>query len=199
MWHGICIDPPVGAAGGCTASPVQDNNPPAYLHVNERIPSLKGLGRTVETFAQWKSMLRPGTTKHFVFISDDNGGGPAALLLEAARSAGGSDPRPAPDQRRVPRRRWRAHADRPRELRGRLRQGGAGRVLRRSDHTHRGAGLPADLRVDPGRRGRHDADPVRLRERARPAEVAPAPGRLHPRYWPPRGGAVSLKRSSALR
>lgn len=72
-WHGICLDPPLGVQGGCEgAGPYSDTNPPHYLHVSERIPSLKGLGRTVETYHQWKSMIRPDTLKHFVAVSDDN-------------------------------------------------------------------------------------------------------------------------------
>lgn len=72
-WHGVCIDPPLGAQGGCVgAGPYRDTNPPHFLHVNRRVESLKGLGRTVQTYAEWKSMIRPGSLRHFVAVSDDN-------------------------------------------------------------------------------------------------------------------------------
>lgn len=69
-WHAICIDPPVGAEGACAAG-TDDSNPPDYLHVNRSIPSTKGFGRVVETFAEWQHMLRDDSAKHVVMISDD--------------------------------------------------------------------------------------------------------------------------------
>lgn len=72
-WHGICIDPPVGADGGCPeGGPYSDSNPPDYLHISEPVPSLKGLERTIDAFDQWSAVLRPGMPLHFVYISDDN-------------------------------------------------------------------------------------------------------------------------------
>lgn len=70
--HGICVAPPLGAAGGCPdGGPYADSNPPAYLHIDLRIPSQKGLERIVDTYGDWKSVLRPGAVTHFVAISDD--------------------------------------------------------------------------------------------------------------------------------
>ena len=70
-FHSICIDGPLGAEDGCTADPPDDTNLPSYLHVSERVPSVKGLGLTVDTYDEWKSMLRDGSKKHFVIVSDD--------------------------------------------------------------------------------------------------------------------------------
>ncbi len=71
-WFGICIDPPVGADGGCPeGGPWNDTNPPGYLHISEPIPSTKGLSKAIETYDLWKDMVRPGVSTHFVFISDD--------------------------------------------------------------------------------------------------------------------------------
>lgn len=69
---GICIDEPLGAVGGCDEPPpYDDTNLPDYLHVDERIPSMKVLERIVDTYADWSSMIRPDSTVHFVVISDD--------------------------------------------------------------------------------------------------------------------------------
>ena len=65
---GICVAPPLGAAGGC---PDNDTNPPSYLHIDLRIPSMKGLNRIIETYEDWKGILRPTSVTHFVAISDD--------------------------------------------------------------------------------------------------------------------------------
>jgi hypothetical protein len=69
--HGICIDAPLGKAGGCTGPVYDDNNPPNYLHVSERVPSRKVLEWTINTYPQWKSMIRPGSARHVVIVSDD--------------------------------------------------------------------------------------------------------------------------------
>jgi hypothetical protein len=72
-WHTICIDPPVGAEGGCPASsPDSDTSLPDFLHVDRRIESLKALGRLVLTYPTWSFMLRPEAVKHVLVISDDN-------------------------------------------------------------------------------------------------------------------------------
>ncbi|MBW2455229.1 MAG: hypothetical protein JRI68_11995 [Deltaproteobacteria bacterium] len=69
---GICVPEPLGADGGCDgAPPLQDNNPPGYLHIDLRIPSQKGLERVIDTYDQWEGMLREGTPLHIVGISDD--------------------------------------------------------------------------------------------------------------------------------
>lgn len=71
-FHGICIDAPLGATDGCMdGGPYDDTNLPGYLHVSERVASVKGLEITLETFDEWQSMLRPNAKKHFVIVSDD--------------------------------------------------------------------------------------------------------------------------------
>lgn len=65
--NGICIDPPLGL-GQC---PTADSNPPSYLHIDVRMPSVKLLQRALDTYDQWHSMLRPTALTHFVAISDD--------------------------------------------------------------------------------------------------------------------------------
>ena len=72
-FHGICIDAPLGAAGGCPAGgPYNDTNLPQYLHLSDRVPSVKGLNWIISYYDQWKSMIREGATTHFVAVSDDN-------------------------------------------------------------------------------------------------------------------------------
>lgn len=66
-WFTICIDAPVGS-GGC---PDSDTNLPGYLHVDSRVESTKALLSVSETVPDWQSMLRDGTDKHVVIISDD--------------------------------------------------------------------------------------------------------------------------------
>jgi hypothetical protein len=70
-FHGICIEPPLGKAGGCAGPTYDDSNPPSYLHVSIKVPSTRGLERTITTHAQWKQMMRPGSTRHVVIVSDD--------------------------------------------------------------------------------------------------------------------------------
>jgi hypothetical protein len=71
-WYIICIDPPVGAEGACETADTDDSVPPEYLHVDERVESLKALENIADTYGQWSAILRPGAAKHFVAISDDN-------------------------------------------------------------------------------------------------------------------------------
>lgn len=70
-WFGICIDPPLGAAGACAAE-TDDSQPPDYLHVEERIESLKAYESLMNAYPQWSTILRPGAAKHIIVISDDN-------------------------------------------------------------------------------------------------------------------------------
>lgn len=69
---GICVDDPLGALGGCPdGGPYADSNPPAYVHIDLRIPSQKALSRIIDTYDQWKPSLRPTAVTHFVVITDD--------------------------------------------------------------------------------------------------------------------------------
>jgi len=71
-WHGICIDAPVGAVGGCpVGGPWDDTNLPHYLHVSEPVPSTGGFAKVLSTYPQWSSMIRDNSAKHIVVVSDD--------------------------------------------------------------------------------------------------------------------------------
>jgi hypothetical protein len=81
--YGICIDPPLGAAGGCVeisggdeedgqdAKVTDDNNPPKYTHIETRVPSVKGLEWLLNNYQNFKDVLRPNAKKHIVIVSDD--------------------------------------------------------------------------------------------------------------------------------
>ena len=104
--YGICIDPPLGVDGGCeyvsdtpdTDDPnellTDDNNPPRYLHLSTRVPSMKGLEWLVTTYEDnngltesgWHDMLRQNAAKHVVVVSDDGDETTAAEFDEAFRS-----------------------------------------------------------------------------------------------------------------
>ncbi|MBW2524327.1 MAG: hypothetical protein JRI23_09140 [Deltaproteobacteria bacterium] len=69
---GICIPEPLGATGGCDGDPpYDDTNLPGYLHIDTRVPSMKGLEWVIDNYDQWKDMHRAGTPLHIVGISDD--------------------------------------------------------------------------------------------------------------------------------
>jgi hypothetical protein len=74
--NGICIDPPLGA-GGC---PTQDSKPPSFLHLNQEVSSHDALEQFVATYPQYRSVLRPNATKHFVVVTDDESDVPAATF-----------------------------------------------------------------------------------------------------------------------
>jgi hypothetical protein len=85
-FHGICIDAPLGAEEGCIeGGPYDDTNLPDYLHVSEKVASVKGLEITLNTFDEWRSMLRPGAKTHFVIVSDDTDETSAEAFDEAVR------------------------------------------------------------------------------------------------------------------
>jgi hypothetical protein len=74
--NGICIDPPLGS-GGC---PTKDTNLPSFLHLNQEVSSHDALERMVSDYAQYRSALRAGATKHFVVVTDDESEVPAATF-----------------------------------------------------------------------------------------------------------------------
>ncbi|HQP34822.1 MAG TPA: hypothetical protein PLI95_06580 [Polyangiaceae bacterium] len=85
--YGICVAPPLGKAGGCPeGGPYDDNNPPAYLHIDLRMPSQKALQRFVETHDQWAPVLRTTAVTHFVVISDDGSEWTAQQFKDALAS-----------------------------------------------------------------------------------------------------------------
>ena len=65
---GVCIDPPLGG-GGC---PVDDNNPPIYLHVVQDVGSTSQWTDLIATHDQWASMIRPEAQLHVVAVTDDS-------------------------------------------------------------------------------------------------------------------------------
>lgn len=66
---GICIDPPLGAAGACPDG--DDTNLPTYMHWREVVDSHNALTQLQNTFSGWRGMLRPDAVKTFVVITDD--------------------------------------------------------------------------------------------------------------------------------
>jgi hypothetical protein len=72
--NGICISPPLGG-GGC---PTDDNNPPDYVHVDQRISSGDALAQIVGRWEDYADVMRPEAVKHVLIVSDDNSEVPAA-------------------------------------------------------------------------------------------------------------------------
>lgn len=66
--NGICIDAPLGS-GAC---PADDDNPPTFTHVDERVGSDESWPALLGTHAQWASAIRPEAAKHVVVITDDS-------------------------------------------------------------------------------------------------------------------------------
>jgi hypothetical protein len=65
---GICIDPPLGG-GGCPGS---DDNQPLFAHLHENIGSSHSLQKVLDTQPTWASMMRDGSSKHIIVVSDDD-------------------------------------------------------------------------------------------------------------------------------
>jgi hypothetical protein len=65
--NGICIDPPLGI-GGC---PNNDNNPPLFTHIDQRISSNDALEQILAHHANWSAVLRPDAQLHFMVVTDD--------------------------------------------------------------------------------------------------------------------------------
>ncbi|MEZ4221421.1 MAG: hypothetical protein R3B13_10890 [Polyangiaceae bacterium] len=66
---GVCIDPPLGS-GKC---PQEDTNPAAnYWHMNQGVASNDALDVIINTYSTYSYLLRPGASKTFVVITDDN-------------------------------------------------------------------------------------------------------------------------------
>ncbi len=64
----ICIPAPLGS-GSCP----NDSNPAKhYLHVPTSVGSNDALDKFVSEYPKYKSMLRPGSLKYFLVVSDDN-------------------------------------------------------------------------------------------------------------------------------
>jgi hypothetical protein len=89
--NGICIDAPLGS-GTCP----DDSQLPAYLHVPQPVGSHDALDVIVMSYAQWMAQMRPGATKSFVVVTDDDAVqqpdpfglfGPVTVPTAAERSA----------------------------------------------------------------------------------------------------------------
>jgi hypothetical protein len=78
---GICIGAPFGS-GMCPG----DSNPPNFLHVDFPVGSNNALQLMMDLYPQYSSILRPGTKKHFVVVTDDNSQVPAATFSQWADS-----------------------------------------------------------------------------------------------------------------
>ena len=65
--NGICIDPPLGS-GGCGNN---DNNPPLFTHIDQRIGSNDALEQILDHHAEWSAVLRPDAQLHFMVVTDD--------------------------------------------------------------------------------------------------------------------------------
>lgn len=70
----ICVPPPLSGAPGCP-----DTDGPRFLHVREPIHSREALAETRNTFAEWRSFLRPDANVHFVMVTDDDERGASSV------------------------------------------------------------------------------------------------------------------------
>lgn len=65
---GICIDPPLGV-GMC---PTEDNNPPIFMHINDKVGSTDGLVKLIAQQPTWAPAMRATASKHIIVVTDDN-------------------------------------------------------------------------------------------------------------------------------
>lgn len=79
---GICIDPPLGG-GGC---PAQDDNQPLFAHLHQNIGSSHALQKILDTQDVWAPMMRLGSAKHIIVVSDDDSYLTAASFDEQFRA-----------------------------------------------------------------------------------------------------------------
>jgi hypothetical protein len=70
---GVCIDPPLGG-GGC---PQEDDNQPIFAHVQSVIGSEHALDKILDTYSIWEPMMRDGSLKHIIVVTDDDSFVPA--------------------------------------------------------------------------------------------------------------------------
>lgn len=71
---GVCVDPPLGAAGACPTND-ETNRAGGFLHVRQPVNSNDALTVLQQTYTQWQDMLRPDAAKTFVVITDDDARG----------------------------------------------------------------------------------------------------------------------------
>ena len=65
---GLCIEPPLGG-GGC---PTDDDNPPAYTHVDVTLSGTTALAELIAQEPSWNPITRENSVAHIVVISDDD-------------------------------------------------------------------------------------------------------------------------------
>jgi hypothetical protein len=78
MSNGICVDAPLGS-GTCP----DDTNLPVYLHHVVQVESTDALYKIWYTYPYWSDMLREGSIRHFVVVSDDNSADTPEWFLES--------------------------------------------------------------------------------------------------------------------
>lgn len=64
---GMCLPAPLGS-GQCP----KDSNPPNYFHDTTTVNSTDGLLKIIETYPNWKDVLRPDSVKFVVAVTDDD-------------------------------------------------------------------------------------------------------------------------------
>ncbi len=65
--NGICVSTPLGS-GICP----DDQNLPLYRHVVQAVDGNSTLSIILNTFNQWQGSMRPGASKEFLVVSDDD-------------------------------------------------------------------------------------------------------------------------------
>jgi hypothetical protein len=80
--NAICIGAPLGS-GQCPG----DTMLPNYVHINQNVGSNDALSLIVSTFPQWSQYVRPGASKSFVVISDDDATDPPIDSADAFSAA----------------------------------------------------------------------------------------------------------------
>jgi hypothetical protein len=75
--YGVCIGAPFGS-GMCP----MDSKPPNFLHLDLPVGSTNALQMVTDTYSQWSHMMRPGTSKHFAVVTDDDSDVDAATFTQ---------------------------------------------------------------------------------------------------------------------
>jgi len=65
---GICVPMPLGS-GGC---PLNDNNPPGFIHVDSGVGSNNALERVLTHWPDYQAVLRPTAARHVLVVTDDD-------------------------------------------------------------------------------------------------------------------------------
>lgn len=65
---GICVPTPLGS-GGC---PLNDDNPPGFMHVNDGVGSNDALQKIINHWPDYVGMLRPTAARHVLVVTDDD-------------------------------------------------------------------------------------------------------------------------------